>query len=155
MPSPFGKGLNSRARSFSPPATAKLFCTCWPGPRPATCSSALGETLAQVQGAFSLLLMTKDSLIGVRDPNGFRPLYIGKLNGLLRTGFGNLRLRSDRCNVRSRGGTRRNRRHPRWRIAIDESAARAKACEVHFRARLFFAARTASCSDAPSRQAAT
>jgi amidophosphoribosyltransferase len=41
---------------------------------------ALGETLAQVQGAFSLLLLTQDSLIGVRDPNGFRPLNIGKLN---------------------------------------------------------------------------
>jgi amidophosphoribosyltransferase len=41
---------------------------------------ALGETLAQVQGAFSLLLLTKDSLIGVRDANGFRPLNIGKVN---------------------------------------------------------------------------
>jgi len=29
----------------------------------------LAETLAQVQGAFSLLLLTEDSLIGVRDPN--------------------------------------------------------------------------------------
>src|SRR5438132_4708689 len=42
---------------------------------------ALGETLAQVQGAFSLLLLTADSLIGVRDPNGFRPLCLGKLSG--------------------------------------------------------------------------
>jgi amidophosphoribosyltransferase len=42
---------------------------------------ALGETLSQVQGAFSLLLLTKDSLIAVRDPNGFRPLNMGKLNG--------------------------------------------------------------------------
>src|SRR5262249_33433803 len=42
---------------------------------------ALAETLAQVQGAFSLLLLTQDSLIAVRDPNGFRPLNIGKVNG--------------------------------------------------------------------------
>jgi amidophosphoribosyltransferase len=41
---------------------------------------ALGETLTRVQGAFSLLLLTEDSLIGVRDPNGFRPLNIGKVN---------------------------------------------------------------------------
>src|SRR5262245_16075868 len=40
---------------------------------------ALGETLSQVQGAFSLLLLTKDSLIAVRDPNGFRPLNIGRV----------------------------------------------------------------------------
>jgi glutamine phosphoribosylpyrophosphate amidotransferase len=37
--------------------------------------------LAQVQGAFCLLLLTQDSLIGVRDPNGFRPLNLGKVNG--------------------------------------------------------------------------
>ena len=42
---------------------------------------ALAETLLQVKGAFSLLLLTEDSLIGVRDANGFRPLNIGKLNG--------------------------------------------------------------------------
>jgi len=43
--------------------------------------AALAETLVQVQGAFSLLLLTKDSLFGVRDPHGFRPLCLGKLNG--------------------------------------------------------------------------
>jgi len=41
----------------------------------------LALTLAQVQGAFSLLLLTEDSLIGVRDPNGFRPLNLGRING--------------------------------------------------------------------------
>jgi amidophosphoribosyltransferase len=40
---------------------------------------ALGETLSKVQGAFSLLILTQDSLIAVRDPNGFRPLCLGKL----------------------------------------------------------------------------
>ncbi len=42
---------------------------------------ALAETLAQIQGAFSLLLITQDSVIAVRDPNGFRPLNLGKVNG--------------------------------------------------------------------------
>jgi len=42
---------------------------------------ALAETLAQVQGAFCLLLLTQDSLIAVRDPNGFRPLNLGKVDG--------------------------------------------------------------------------
>lgn len=41
----------------------------------------LALTLTQVQGAFSLLLLTEDSLIGVRDPNGFRPLNLGRING--------------------------------------------------------------------------
>src|SRR5919204_3232096 len=41
---------------------------------------ALAEILAQVQGAFSLLLLTQDALIAVRDPNGFRPLNLGRVN---------------------------------------------------------------------------
>src|SRR5262245_12841636 len=42
---------------------------------------ALAETCAQIQGAFSLLLLTQDAVIAVRDPNGFRPLNIAKING--------------------------------------------------------------------------
>lgn len=40
---------------------------------------ALKETFTSIKGAFSLLLMTQKSLIAVRDPNGFRPLCLGKL----------------------------------------------------------------------------
>jgi len=42
---------------------------------------ALRETVRQIQGAFSILLITKDAVIGARDANGFRPLCIGRLNG--------------------------------------------------------------------------
>jgi len=42
---------------------------------------ALKETVRQIQGAFSILLITKDAIIGARDANGFRPLCLGKLNG--------------------------------------------------------------------------
>jgi amidophosphoribosyltransferase len=37
--------------------------------------------LEQVRGAYSLLLVAEDCLIGARDPNGFRPLVLGDLNG--------------------------------------------------------------------------
>jgi len=40
----------------------------------------LRETVRQIQGAFSILLITKDAVIGARDANGFRPLCLGKLN---------------------------------------------------------------------------
>jgi amidophosphoribosyltransferase len=40
--------------------------------------AAIVDALSQVRGAFSLVMMTKDSLIGVRDPHGFRPLAIGR-----------------------------------------------------------------------------
>ncbi|MEJ2031632.1 MAG: amidophosphoribosyltransferase [Deltaproteobacteria bacterium] len=42
---------------------------------------AIAETFKQIKGAFSLLLMTPDKLIAVRDPHGFRPLCLGKING--------------------------------------------------------------------------
>ncbi|MGJ8453951.1 amidophosphoribosyltransferase [Pseudothermotoga sp. U03pept] len=35
----------------------------------------------QIHGAYSLLLMSKDQLIAVRDPHGFRPLCLGSYNG--------------------------------------------------------------------------
>ena len=36
-------------------------------------------SLAQVEGAYCLTLMTGDKLIGARDPHGFRPLCLGRL----------------------------------------------------------------------------
>jgi amidophosphoribosyltransferase len=44
-----------------------------------TPEAALTEAISQAQGAFSLVLLTKDRLIAVRDPHGFRPLTLGKL----------------------------------------------------------------------------
>jgi amidophosphoribosyltransferase len=40
---------------------------------------ALLDVLPELQGAFSFVLMDNSHLIGVRDPNGFRPLCLGKL----------------------------------------------------------------------------
>ena len=37
------------------------------------------DALFQIQGGFSLILMTNKKLVGVRDPFGIRPLIIGKL----------------------------------------------------------------------------
>ena len=40
---------------------------------------AIVEVLKVTEGAFSLLFLTNDCLIAVRDPRGFRPLALGKL----------------------------------------------------------------------------
>ena len=39
------------------------------------------RALAELRGAFSFLLMTKDCVMAARDPYGFRPLSIGRLGG--------------------------------------------------------------------------
>src|SRR5713101_176364 len=41
---------------------------------------AVVESVSQVQGAFSLVMLTRDRLIAVRDPHGFRPLALGRLD---------------------------------------------------------------------------
>jgi amidophosphoribosyltransferase len=40
---------------------------------------ALTDSIAQVRGAYSLVLLTKNRLIAARDPHGFRPLALGRL----------------------------------------------------------------------------
>lgn len=38
--------------------------------------------MAQATGAYSLTILTRNAVYGVRDPWGFRPLVIGKMNGV-------------------------------------------------------------------------
>ncbi len=44
-------------------------------------SGAIADALNQVEGAYSLLLLTPDEIFAIRDPRGFRPLALGRLNG--------------------------------------------------------------------------
>ena len=39
------------------------------------------ETLSQIEGAYALVILTNDKLIGIRDPFGIRPLMLGELEG--------------------------------------------------------------------------
>ncbi len=40
---------------------------------------SLEAVMKRIQGAYSLIIMGEDEMIGVRDPYGFRPLVLGKL----------------------------------------------------------------------------
>jgi len=42
-------------------------------------ADVLRSVLLRLEGAFSLVLASRDQLFGVRDPNGFRPLCLGRL----------------------------------------------------------------------------
>src|SRR5436309_15591578 len=37
------------------------------------------QAMRRIEGAYSLVIMTEDELIGVRDPHGFRPLCLGQI----------------------------------------------------------------------------
>ncbi len=45
--------------------------------------ASLIESLNQIKGAFSLVLLTEDTLYGIRDPYGIRPLSLGKLGDIM------------------------------------------------------------------------
>ena len=42
---------------------------------------AFADALGQVEGAYSLLVLTRDEMYAIRDPRGFRPLVLGRLDG--------------------------------------------------------------------------
>jgi amidophosphoribosyltransferase len=43
-----------------------------------TLEGALVDALRQIEGAYSVLILTQDRLYAVRDPHGFRPLCVGR-----------------------------------------------------------------------------
>ncbi|HBP54901.1 MAG TPA: amidophosphoribosyltransferase, partial [Verrucomicrobiales bacterium] len=44
-------------------------------------ANSLLDAIRRIQGAYSLVMLTEKEMIGVRDPHGFRPLSLGKLDG--------------------------------------------------------------------------
>ncbi|MDR2397302.1 MAG: amidophosphoribosyltransferase [Spirochaetaceae bacterium] len=59
---------------------------------------ALTDTIQFIKGSYALVVMTGESLVGARDPNGIRPLCLGKLeDGWI--------LASESCAIDAVGGT--------------------------------------------------
>jgi amidophosphoribosyltransferase len=61
--------LIARARALGPPGSTEQLL------------GAIREALGRVAGAYSILFLTPKTLVGARDPMGFRPLVLGKLKG--------------------------------------------------------------------------
>ncbi len=47
--------------------------------REQTLPDAIADSLRRIEGAFSLVIMTRDRVFAARDPRGFRPLSLGKI----------------------------------------------------------------------------
>src|SRR5579862_7337818 len=50
--------------------------------RERTLAAALREAMLQLEGAFSLVFLAEDRILVARDPHGFRPLAMGRLDGV-------------------------------------------------------------------------
>lgn len=78
------------------------------------------ESLAKVTGAYCLAIMTEDRLIGIRDPNGFRPLCIGKMPD------GGWVLASESCALDAVGATMVRDVEPGEMVIIDGQGVRSR-----------------------------
>ena len=71
--------LKEKGISFVGTSDSEVIATMVATSKKEKFEDALVDTLKHCKGAFSLVILTKDKLIAVRDPHGIRPLCIGKL----------------------------------------------------------------------------
>ncbi len=89
----------------------------------ATVLDRLIDAVKQVQGAYSLVALTNDLLIGVRDPLGVRPLVLGRTHGADGSGPGWV-LASESCALEMVGAEFVRDIEPGEIVAIDRNGVR-------------------------------
>ena len=71
--------LVKRGSIFQTSTDTEVILHLYARSRAASSDEAIVEAISSVQGAFSLVLMTRERMIAIRDPHGFRPLALGRL----------------------------------------------------------------------------
>ena len=72
--------LEQAGTIFQTSIDSEVFVNLIARSRKETIEEKIIESLQKVKGAYCLTIMTEEKLIGARDPHGFRPLCIGKLD---------------------------------------------------------------------------
>ena len=75
------KELESRGAIFSTTADSEVIVQLLARSRERSQEERLIDALSRVKGAFSMVMMAGSTLVAARDPNGFRPLSLGRLDG--------------------------------------------------------------------------
>ncbi len=73
--------LEARGSIFQTTLDSEIIIHLLAKPEHKNFEESLVYALRQIKGAFSLVILKEDELIGVRDPHGWRPLCLGKLDG--------------------------------------------------------------------------
>ncbi len=91
--------LQNEGAVFQTNSNAELIVHCIARHRLETenIEKAIAETMKEIEGAYSLVIMSPKKLIAVRDPKGFRPLCLGKLGN-------SYVVASESCAIQSIGG---------------------------------------------------
>jgi amidophosphoribosyltransferase len=72
--------LEARGSIFQTTVDSEIILHLMAQPMLAGVENNLVQTMRRIEGAYSLVIMTENELVGVRDPHGFRPLCIGKVD---------------------------------------------------------------------------
>jgi amidophosphoribosyltransferase len=78
---PIRRELEGRGAIFSTTADSEVIVQLLARSRERSQEERLIDSLSRVKGAFSLVVMAGDAMIAARDPHGFRPLSLGRLDG--------------------------------------------------------------------------
>ena len=70
--------LEARGSIFATSTDTEVILHLLASSQQTTFINRLVDALGKVEGAYSIVLCTKDTLVAVRDPYGFRPLVLGK-----------------------------------------------------------------------------
>jgi amidophosphoribosyltransferase len=73
--------LEGRGAIFSTTCDSEVMVHLLARSRESGLEERLIDALSRVKGAYSVLMLTDDALVAARDPNGFRPLVVGRLDG--------------------------------------------------------------------------
>ncbi len=72
--------LEARGSIFQTTVDSEIILHLMAQPSREGSANNLVEAVRRIEGAYSLVIMTEKELIGVRDPHGFRPLCLGRLD---------------------------------------------------------------------------
>ncbi|MDO8587022.1 MAG: amidophosphoribosyltransferase [Armatimonadota bacterium] len=110
--------LMDRGVEFSTTNDSEVIAKLIANSRAHTIEEAIIETMGLIRGAYSVLVMTEHKLMGFRDPNGIRPLCIGKLND------GHMVMASETCAIATVGADFVREVEPGELVVIDENGLR-------------------------------
>ena len=110
--------LEEQGTIFQTSIDSEVFVNLIARSREETVEEKIIESLKKIRGAYCLTIMTEDKLIGARDPQGFRPLCLGK------TEEGSYIISSESCGLDVAGAEFVRDIAPGEMVVIDESGVK-------------------------------
>jgi amidophosphoribosyltransferase len=110
--------LMDRGVEFATTNDSEVIAKLIANSKAATIEEAIADTMKVIHGAYSVVVLTDDKLIAFRDPNGIRPLCMGRLND------GHMVVASESCAINTVGADLVRAVEPGEMIVISEGSVR-------------------------------